>query len=418
MTDQTSIEGRVLKTLETIPQISLVTARFGLAVSGGGDSIAMLHLMVDVVGPRRLSVMCVNHGLRPEAAEEVALVEAQCAALGIAFETREWRYDGTGNLQAAARAGRWDVLRTWAEEQAFDAVLMGHTADDEVETFLMRFSRGSGVDGLSGMKVASMRDGVRIVRPLLQCGRAELRDWLTAREIVWADDPSNDDESYDRVKARKMLDHLAELGLTQKRVLQTVAHMSDAAAIVDRAMLGFAKDHVVQEQGDLVFTTAFENQADKALMQRVLVAGLQWVSGTAYKPRLESVRDSVASALNGQVVTLAGCVMIPEVGKLRLTRELRACEGGVSPHETGETSWDGRWLVAGLKGNVNVINAVGEAGLAQCPDWRDAGLPRKSAMATPAIWSDETLIAAPILGYGTGWSARIVADFADWLVTH
>ena len=198
------------------------TETIGLCVSGGGDSIAMLHMAARARASRNFKVLTVDHGLRSEAKDEIALVAAQAETLGLDHTVVEWRWDGTGNLQAEARAGRWAAALHWAATHNLREIWLGHTEDDQVETVLMRLARGSGIDGLTAMYQSSQRDGLRVFRPLLGIGRDELRAWLNAQDIDWCDDPSNDDPRFDRVRARQMFDQLETLGLTCKRLLQTV----------------------------------------------------------------------------------------------------------------------------------------------------------------------------------------------------
>ena len=123
----------------------------GLSVSGGGDSVAMMHLAARMIEPCRLRVVTVDHGLRAGAADEIALVAAQAAKLSLAHTVLNWTWDRQGNLQAAARAGRWSAIRKWAEVQSIDTIFLGHTEDDQLETLLMRLARGACVDGLSAI---------------------------------------------------------------------------------------------------------------------------------------------------------------------------------------------------------------------------------------------------------------------------
>ena len=143
----------------------------GVAVSGGGDSVALLLMLATVARGRPLAAVTVDHGLRPESGDEAAAVEALCAARGIPHATLRWNgWDGAGNLQDRARQARRTLIGAWARANGIGAVALGHTLDDQAETFLMRLARGSGVDGLSGMAPATRAEGVLWLRPLL--GRA------------------------------------------------------------------------------------------------------------------------------------------------------------------------------------------------------------------------------------------------------
>ena len=386
----------------------------GLSVSGGGDSIALMHMAARTRGPKFLRAITVDHGLRPEAQDEIALVASQAATIGIPHEVAKWEWDGQGNLQAAARAGRWAAIRDWANMHNLREIWMGHTEDDQVETVLMRLARGSGIDGLTAMYPMTERDGVLIRRPLLGCTRAELRGWLRAENVAWCDDPSNEDVRFDRVRARQMFAQLEALGLTRKRLLQTVDHMQAAHMSLQSAARDFARQHVRQDAGDLIF-------ADKALdlekadaPRRVMAAAFAWVGSRTYRPRFEQLLETVAQARKGATVTLGGCIMTPEDNStVRLTREAAATtatERPVTLDDVAGVFWDQRWFLEGPLQDGLTYKALGE-GIKQCPNWRDSGMPRRSLLASPSVWQNDTLLAAPLAGLSNGWSARIVADF-------
>src|SRR5690606_38404014 len=153
--------------------------RIGVAVSGGSDSMAALHLLTAF--GLKVEAATVDHGLRPEAATEAETVARACAALSVPHETLRWT-DGpaaTGNLMEQARLARYRLLAGWALRRGLTQVAIAHTADDQAETFLMRLAREAGLDGLAGMRSTWEQDGVTFIRPLLVIGRADLRGYLS-----------------------------------------------------------------------------------------------------------------------------------------------------------------------------------------------------------------------------------------------
>ena len=414
--------------------------QIGVAVSGGGDSMALLHLAAEWARAHGapLHVATVNHGLRPEAADEAAMVARACAALGVPHSTLHWHdWDGRGNVQAMARAARRSLLTAWADDLGLSAVLLGHTADDQAETVLMRLARGSGVDGLAGM---SPWDKDRLfLRPFLTVGRADLRDWLRARGLTWVEDPSNDDTRYDRVKARQMLALLAPLGLTKDRLNDTAAHMLRARVTLRRAAAEWAARFVQTEGGDLILAPQALQLGESDTEARVFAAAVQWIGGAGYRPRYAALCDAAAALQAGEARTLGGVLMQPHGHKgARLMREASAVQGPVDGNlATGAvTIWDGRWQISQVQESVAdaarptpgptpghtsgpwQIAALGEAGIALCKGWREAGLPRASLLASPAIWADGSLLAAPVAGFAAGWQAKLGPTFESFILSH
>ena len=131
-----------------------------VAVSGGGDSMALLHVAQawGRAQGKAVSALTVDHGLRDEAATEAARVAEICADFGVAHRTLDWPdWDGQGNLSAAARAARYDLIGQWAARHGLAGVALGHTADDVAETLLMRMARRAGVDGLAATATRFLR---------------------------------------------------------------------------------------------------------------------------------------------------------------------------------------------------------------------------------------------------------------------
>ena len=177
----------------------------GLAVSGGPDSLALM-LLAHAALPGRIAVASIDHGLRPEAAGEVALVERLAAERAIPFTaialTRQ-----PGNVQAQARTGRYAALAEWAKGAGLGAIATAHHADDQAETLLMRLNRGSGLAGLAGVRAASRieRSDVPLLRPLLGWRKAELEAIVAAAGLTAVQDPSNANPDFERAAIRARL---------------------------------------------------------------------------------------------------------------------------------------------------------------------------------------------------------------------
>lgn len=199
---------------------------FALAVSGGPDSLAMLVLAHGA--GLEIRVLTVDHGLRPEAAAEAEYVAAICAAREIPHETLKVFVDlDAASPQAAARASRYDAMADWCEAHGIRWLLTAHHADDQAETLLMRLSRGSGVSGMAGIRARRGIEGadIELLRPLLGVRKADLAEIVSVVGLTAVEDPSNDDDAFDRTAARRLL---ASGAVDAPRAAETAAHLADA----------------------------------------------------------------------------------------------------------------------------------------------------------------------------------------------
>lgn len=396
-------------------------AVIGVAVSGGSDSTAMLHLLNRwALGAGvRLHAVTVDHGLRKEAAGEARAVAEFCAGLGVGHTTLHWTdWDGKGNLQDQARRARYRLMTAWAKERDIKTIALGHTADDQAETFLMRLARGSGVDGLSGMQQMRKADGINWVRPALFLYRQKLRDYLGRHAIKWIDDPSNEDERFDRVKARKVLKALAPLGIDVERLAGTAQDLQMARQALEIQTQYEAQMIATIVDGDVILERSAFHKLSAEISARLLSHALRWVSCAEYRPRRTALMEAERAIIATKSATLHGCLISPNKSEIRITREHQAVKDVICPTDA---IWDNRWQFSGPHAKGLELRVLGEAGLAQCPDWRETGAPRASLLATPAVWQNRALIAAPLAGLSNGWvtSALFGADhFISTILSH
>ncbi len=186
------------------PDITLL-----VGVSGGPDSVCLLHLLTQIPSGPRLHVAHLDHGLREESAEDACFVRELCQEWGVAVtvEQRDVRQvRKAGSLENAARRVRYGFFAEVAAAVGAAAVAVGHTADDQVETVLLHLARGAGLEGLAGMDADMRRiDGLRVVRPLLSARKTEALAYCEARGIPYRQDASNASMRFARNRVRHEL---------------------------------------------------------------------------------------------------------------------------------------------------------------------------------------------------------------------
>jgi tRNA(Ile)-lysidine synthase len=202
-----------------------------VAVSGGADSLALLHALRVLAGPRdwRLAVLTVDHGLRPGSAADAAFVADHAKSLGLparllTLAPADLEAHRAAGPEGAARAARYEALWPAAGELGCPWLATGHTLDDQAETVLLQLLRGAGPDGLAGMTVRSGR----LLRPLLGVRRAETRACCAAAGLPWREDPTNANDGPLRNRVRRhLLPLLEEL---RPGATQTLARTAALAA--------------------------------------------------------------------------------------------------------------------------------------------------------------------------------------------
>ncbi|SCM78702.1 tRNA(Ile)-lysidine synthase [uncultured Pleomorphomonas sp.] len=365
--------------------------RVGIAVSGGPDSTALLVLLdlwkrQSPAAPA-LYVLTVDHGLRPEAAREADTVLDLAARLGHPAEKLVWHHDGpppVSDIQAEARAARYRLLVEAARRHRLDAVLLAHTRDDQAETLLMHLARGSGVAGLAGMPPERQIDGVRFLRPLLDVAKADLLAVLGEAGVPYLTDPSNASDRYTRVRFRKTLPALADLGLTADRLAGTARRMARAEAalrsVTDDLHRRAATDHGGVWSVDRETFAAAPDEIGLRLLVRLIRA----IRPSDYPPRADAPEAWHAAFRAGAAprrATMAGIVLHLRQDRLWLYAEAgRAGFPELIVETDGDHVWDGRFKVsiAGGGGHRLIIGPRG-------PETRDGDMPAAAIASLPGV---------------------------------
>ena len=387
--------------------------RLGLAVSGGSDSVAMLLLARDWAEGAGAALTCftVDHGLREGSAADAAFVSGLCGKIGVPCHVLRWSgWDGQGNKSARARQGRYQLMAWAARGEGIAHIALAHTQDDQAETVLAHLARKAGVDGLAAMAPAREDQGITWLRPLLSVGRQALRDHLTARGQDWREDPSNDDTAYDRVRLRQAAGALTDLGLTPEALSEVAANMRHVQAALDGQVLAAAGLCTVQAGAVCIDRAGFDALPEE-IRRRLLAGSVRWLTGADYPPRRAPLVEALEAARQGQARVLSGALVLHKPKAIWLCREPAAVQN-LQADQGSE--WDGRWRVSGPFQPGDVIRALGDDALKTLPNWREMRLPRQVLATTPSVWRENRLIAAPLAGYGDGWTADLRPDAAEY----
>jgi tRNA(Ile)-lysidine synthase len=251
-----------------------------LAVSGGPDSLCLLHLFTRLASTDNLKLVVahLNHGLRPEAAAEEAGLAALAARLNLPFKTKKVNiksYKKRLKLseEAAGRRARYRFLLRVARSFQADAIALGHHRDDQAETVLLNLLRGSGIDGLAGILPLRRLNGVKLIRPLLEFRRSEIESYCRDQGLDYYTDSSNLETEYTRNKIRlELIPHLEER--YNPRIRDALAGLAELAA-EDRYYFAHqvrkTAGQLVRQKGKLTFLDRLAlNNLPQAISSRVL----------------------------------------------------------------------------------------------------------------------------------------------------
>lgn len=330
-----------------------------LALSGGGDSTALLHLLADALGAARVYALIVDHALRAGSAEDARKALGFTQARGVTAEivTLAWSSKEKRSQETARRA-RYRALCGAARRVSAEIIVTAHTADDQAETVLMRAASGSSWRGLAGMAAWSPAPvwpegrGVALARPLLGARGADLRALLKARGADWIEDPANSNEVFARVRARKRLaeldaagfDPMALAGLAAKLRPLVEAVDGDAAGLIARA---------ARFEGEHALVTCAAWSASLEARRRALSLLIAAAAGAQREPEADALARLEARFRAGAFrgASLGGARLARAGGTVRIGRDPGALRGradgapGVAPLALAariETVWDGR----------------------------------------------------------------------------
>jgi tRNA(Ile)-lysidine synthase len=325
-----------------------------VAVSGGCDSVTLLHLLrfaADDPG-LRITAAHFDHAMRPGSAGDAAWVRGLCRAWDVPLI--EARADRPLRTEAEARDARYAFLRGARTACGASHLATAHHADDQAETVLFRILRGTGIHGLAGIPPA---DGAGLIRPLLPFARAEIRRHARANGLRWRDDPTNAGTAAARNRIRRELLPYVERHLAPgaRRSLTRLAELArEDEAAWNSVLRPLLAETVREEDGALVLVREWLTAYDWTLRARVLRSVLRRLGAVPDRAGTRMALSFISSAPSGRVLQLPGGIRITtEFGTARIERapaEAPETEPDEPLRIAGDEDGEGRFVIGGRPG--------------------------------------------------------------------
>ncbi len=365
--------------------------KIAVAVSGGADSLCLTLMAHEwgCINHVPIVALTVDHGLRQESSDEARQVHVWLSDKQIEHHILIWEgAKPKTRIEEKAREARYQLLLDWCRTHHITHLLLAHQLEDQVETFFLRLSHSSGIDGLTAMNPITCREGILLIRPFLDISRQEIRTYLTKHyQQKWVEDPSNQDTVYERVRLRKLLPLLSDVGLTPRAISLSIKRLRRVRYYLETMSQFFLERKVHWSDGGYAYILYHDWEAlDAEIAIRVLSAVLGMISGEG-NPRMEQIENICEQGIKSQ--TICGCELVPSKKGFFICREKHKMEHEKQLPAHQLIQWD-RFLVyvnkqvkiAPLKEAIKIPN-----------------LPAKVRRTLPAFYEGEELLWVPSLDY-------------------
>lgn len=371
-----------------------------VATSGGPDSLALAllaHQWAKDLGGKAIA-LTVDHRLRRSSTAEAHQVKAWLEARGMEHHILTWERESKPlqtAIQATAREARYQMLSQWCKDHGVKHLLTAHHAQDQLETFMIRLSKGSGLKGLTGTQKIVPTGFGRILRPLLTIDPNDLKATLKHLNQPFIQDPSNENEDFTRVRWRRLLPALGAEGLTPTTLQETLERLNHAQRLIDQYISSLLRQYVsLSPHGYAIFNKEGLQESPEAF-EEMLKRILATIGTRDYPVRRQALHRAMGAMHAGQSFTLAGCQIIHKTKEFWVVREPAAMEEDILVTQPGAYLWDHRFLVNVSKDIPCRIAALREKGIqtlgADAKKNLEA-IPHIVLQTLPALWREEELL--------------------------
>ncbi|RZB12714.1 tRNA lysidine(34) synthetase TilS [Ehrlichia minasensis] len=382
-------------------KIQNLNGTYAVAVSGGIDSMVLLHLSAQYSNCNTPIILTVNHGLRQEAEQEALFVFQHSQNLNLKCHILNWHGKlPESNIQSSARQIRYGLLLQWCNENRINYLMVAHQKNDQAETIMIRLERGSGLDGLAGMQECTYLNGICILRPLLSVSRIELLQYANQNNISWINDPSNNNKKYKRTLYRNMLETTDNSEVFINRLYTASTHIKRSLDCIL---------HYVREATDqcLEFTNlghinikldVFLNLPEEISL-RLLTYSIMTIGQQKYKPRYNKINRIFYKIQNNEfnsAQTLCNCKIVKNQNNtISVIREVSTIKELTVTYPTNTPIiWDNRFKISIAHHNANSLT-VCSLNNSNIPDDLKK-LNREAVRCLPVLKHQNKIVAYPL----------------------
>jgi len=381
-----------------------LSQKVAIAVSGGADSLS-LAFCVKRWAVRDCVALIVDHGLRPESATEAERTSDILRRQGISSEVLRWEHEAIqGRLHEKARVARYELLIAACKRLGVGTLFLAHHRDDQAETVLMRLAKGSGIEGLAGMASDAMRDGVRLLRPLLSFSKTRLLDTCTEYALDFIKDPSNASERFARGRLRKVMPLLEAEGMTTESLIRLSTKAREVTEVLEQATQVFLKKAVSSHLGGaLQLNRAFLQDTPRAILLRGLSDCLRYVRPGIYPPSHDGLSDILNAIFQTRDVlarSFYGSLLSITQDHITIMREPAGATESVPLRPGHSVLWDNRWIVTAEtpfpEGTLKALGSAPHVLIDQLAPRLRQRVPQGRVRAgLPALWVEGKIVAIP-----------------------
>ena len=299
---------------------------YTIAVSGGPDSLALAALTKAYSNIKKIKFkyVLVDHNIRKNSAKEAKQVKSLLKKNKINLNIILNKKKITKNIQSLARNRRYEILSNYCRKNKINTLITAHNLEDQVETFFIRLSRGSGLQGLSSMNYLSKIDNkVNLYRPLLDIKKKFL---IKISKIVFGKyfkDPSNKNLKYLRTKVRKLKNPLEKSGIEYRQIIKSINNLASSKATLDDYLKKIFKETIKKKRKEIFINFKKFKEHNKEIKIALINESIGRLKNNYYNPRAKKVENLIKNLenTNFKKSTLGGCIFILKNGNLCLNIE-------------------------------------------------------------------------------------------------